>query len=98
MVFLMLVNANHDRNYFQDPLRVGFVPRTNRHLSFGRGAHMCPGAHIAKVETKVALRELCKRLEGYDYSVAEAWKPSWIMKGPESAVIRSRAANKHTLA
>jgi cytochrome P450 len=34
-------------------------------LSFGSGAHFCLGAHLARMEARVALTELFKRIKGY---------------------------------
>ena len=34
-------------------------------LSFGSGAHFCLGAHLARMEARVALTELFKRIRGY---------------------------------
>jgi cytochrome P450 len=34
-------------------------------MSFGSGAHFCLGAHLARMEARVALTELFKRIRGY---------------------------------
>ncbi|WP_046301879.1 cytochrome P450, partial [Mycobacterium sp. UM_Kg27] len=39
-------------------------------LSFGSGAHFCLGAHLARMEARVALDELFSRIS--DYQVDEA--------------------------
>ncbi|MDQ1551242.1 MAG: hypothetical protein QOD50_664, partial [Actinomycetota bacterium] len=43
-----------------------------RLLSFGSGAHFCLGAHLARMEARVALTELCKRIRGYEIDEANA--------------------------
>jgi cytochrome P450 len=43
-----------------------------RLLSFGSGAHFCLGAHLARMEARVALTELFKRIRGYEVDVANA--------------------------
>nr|MCW1957416.1 cytochrome P450 [Mycobacterium sp.] len=35
-------------------------------LSFGSGAHFCLGAHLARMEARVALTELFERIRGYE--------------------------------
>ena len=34
-------------------------------MSFGSGAHFCLGAHLARMEARVALTELFRRIRGY---------------------------------
>ena len=41
-------------------------------MSFGSGAHFCLGAHLARMEARVALTELFKRIRGYQVDEANA--------------------------
>lgn len=41
-------------------------------LSFGSGAHFCLGAHLARMEARVALTELFKRIRGFEVDEANA--------------------------
>jgi cytochrome P450 len=41
-------------------------------MSFGSGAHFCLGAHLARMESRVALAELFKRIRGYEVDEANA--------------------------
>ena len=41
-------------------------------LSFGSGAHFCLGAHLARMEARVALTELFKRIRGYEVDEVNA--------------------------
>ncbi len=61
---LMIVNggANRDPRKFADPST--FDPqRSNarQHISFGRGIHTCPGAPLARAESRVAIERLLDR-------------------------------------
>ena len=41
-------------------------------VSFGSGAHFCLGAHLARMEARVALTELLKSITGYDVDEANS--------------------------
>lgn len=64
-VFLMLGAANRDERAIDQPdtLDVGRSP--NPHLGFGFGAHFCLGASLARLETRVALEEMLKRVPDF---------------------------------
>ncbi|WP_432095749.1 cytochrome P450 [Streptomyces sp. bgisy100] len=53
--------ANHDERRYPDPAWV--APRRNApdHLSFGKGAHFCLGAALARTQIAVTLDELVRR-------------------------------------
>lgn len=56
-VILWIGSANRDPAQFTDP--DSFIPdRDPDHLSFGRGAHTCIGAPLARLEAPIALRTL----------------------------------------
>lgn len=61
---LMLGAANVDPKKFSDPLT--FRPDRNEgpHVSFGAGLHFCIGAPLARLELKLSLPILFKRLPG----------------------------------
>jgi cytochrome P450 len=66
-VVLWYVSGNRDETEFTDPdtFDVGRAP--NRHLSFGRGGpHLCLGAHLAKLEVRVVLAALARRIGRFD--------------------------------
>ncbi|MEX2255065.1 MAG: cytochrome P450 [Acidimicrobiia bacterium] len=65
-VLLVIGAANHDDREFGPTAEVFDVARRpERHLSFGYGAHFCLGAALARMETKVALEELHRRIPDY---------------------------------
>ena len=56
----------------------------SRHLAFGHGPHMCIGAELARVESRIALRELFGRFPSLHLAVAPAELqplPSFIANG-----------------
>ena len=50
--------ANYDERAFAEPAIFDIGRAPNRHLGFGYGNHFCLGAHLARLETKIALRNL----------------------------------------
>ncbi len=61
--------ANTDEREFTDALSVELDRAGNRHVAFGAGPHRCLGSHLARLELRVALEELHRRLP--DYRVAD---------------------------
>jgi cytochrome P450 len=58
-VALTYASANRDEAVFDDPDAFRLArPNIAEHLAFGRGPHFCAGAHLARLELRVALEEL----------------------------------------
>jgi cytochrome P450 len=62
--------ANRDPREFSEPDRCVLDRVTNRHLGFSAGAHRCLGANLARLQMKVALEEVLRRMP--DYQVDDA--------------------------
>jgi cytochrome P450 len=59
-----LVSGNRDEEVFDDPdtFDVGRTP--NKHMAFGPGGiHTCMGAHLARMEVRIAFEELLNRVD-----------------------------------
>lgn len=65
LVLLLLGAANTDDGEFEGATRVDFSRERNRHLAFGGGPHRCLGSHLARMELRVALEELHRRIPDY---------------------------------
>jgi methyl-branched lipid omega-hydroxylase len=60
---LYYCSANVDEAVFDDPYRFDITRDPNPHLGFGAaGPHFCLGAHLARLEISVLLRELLRRV------------------------------------
>jgi len=56
-----------DRQAFPDPLTVDFGRFSGKpsHWAFGAGPHICPGAHLARVELRIMLEEVLSALPNF---------------------------------
>ena len=61
MVMPLLASANRDELVFENPDEFKIERTPNRHLAFGFGPHTCPGAPLARMETRIALKNLLDR-------------------------------------
>jgi len=73
VLLLLPGSAHRDERVFEDPdeYRIG-RDIGSKLVSFGSGAHFCLGAHLARMEARVALAELFKRIRGYEVDEANA--------------------------
>jgi len=51
---------------FPDPDRYDLDRDTSKLVSFGSGRHFCMGAPMARMEARIGLAELVKRVASYD--------------------------------
>lgn len=73
VVLLLPGSAHRDERAFENPDQY-LIGREigSKLMSFGSGAHFCLGAHLARMEARVALTELFKRIRGYEVDEANA--------------------------
>jgi cytochrome P450 len=65
-VLVMLGSADTDPTEFGGDADLFNLHReSNRHLAFGGGPHRCLGSHLARLELRVALEELHRRIPDY---------------------------------
>lgn len=85
-LWVMFGSANRDGRVFPDPDH--FDP-TRENLSeavaFGRGAHFCIGAPLARLELRVLFEQLARRLARIDFApgLELRYEPSFILRGLE---------------
>jgi cytochrome P450 len=66
-VVLWYVSGNRDEAEFADPEAFDIGRAPNRHLSFGRGGpHLCLGAHLARLEIRILLAALTRRVTKFE--------------------------------
>jgi cytochrome P450 len=58
--------ANHDDRVFEDPELFDIHRKIERHVAFGFGIHLCIGAALARLESRIAFEELLRRYPNYE--------------------------------
>jgi cytochrome P450 len=90
-LFLWLAAANRDPEVFAEPDRFD-VRRSNadRHLAFGKGVHYCLGAHLGKLEARIALEEIMARWPGLRLVDGQVltFHPNISFRGPQRLRVR----------
>ena len=73
VLLLLPGSAHRDERVFENPDDY-VIGRDigSKLMSFGSGAHFCLGAHLARMEARVALAEWFKRIRGYDVDEANS--------------------------
>ncbi len=66
LVVVWLSAANRDPAQFDAPDSFRPERQPNRHLGFGQGPHMCLGAPLARMETRIAARAILERTGGIE--------------------------------
>jgi cytochrome P450 len=61
--------ANRDSAQFDDPSEIKLGRNPNRHLAFGLGNHRCIGSNIARLNFRISLEELLRRLDPFRLQV-----------------------------
>jgi cytochrome P450 len=90
-LLVMLSAANHDPSVFPDPTRFE-LDRANvkRHLSFGKGAHFCLGAQLARVQVQLVLETLVSQLPNLALTDAPlVFHPNVSFRGPTTLRLRT---------
>jgi cytochrome P450 len=86
------MSANRDEAIFDKPFVFDTARTPNRHIAFGFGAHVCLGASLARLELRVALEELMRRVASFAIAGPVAWVPNNRLLGLKSLPLRVRKA------
>ncbi len=66
MLLLPFPAANRDPEVFDRPDEVIIDRRQNRHFAFGVGIHRCLGSNLARMELRVGLQALLRRIPDFE--------------------------------
>lgn len=93
-ILLSHMAANRDGRRFEDPHHFDMNrPRAKEHLAFGRGAHTCIGAPLARKEVTISIERLLARMDnirldeafhGPDEARRFDYEPTYILRALKS--------------
>ncbi len=84
-LLLLVGSANRDEEVFFSPDSFDIQrPNAREHLSFGLGNHLCLGAPLARLETRVVFEELTRRRPGLSLTAEQSltFHPNISFRGP----------------
>jgi cytochrome P450 len=74
-VLIYWASANRDEDEFEDPDAFNLSRTKNRHIAFGAGPHRCAGSNLARLNLRVAVKELVERLHHVELVAPEDTLP-----------------------
>ena len=83
---LLIAAANRDADAFADPLQLDPERRDTGHLAFSGGIHFCLGAPLARLEGRVVVAELARRLVAPRLEDL-AYRENRVLRGPSRLVV-----------
>jgi cytochrome P450 len=87
-VCLFYASGNRDEEIFDEPFRFRIDREPNDHVGFGRGEHVCLGAHLARLELRTVFDQIRERLESFERTGKEERVRSSFVGGIKRAPIR----------
>ena len=90
---LWFVSGSRDDAVFENPHACQLDRTPNRHLAFGQGGiHVCLGMHLAKLEVRIAVEELIKRVDVFEAIEAPTWTRSNFICGVKKLNVHATRA------
>jgi cytochrome P450 family 144 len=81
--------ANRDPSQFDDPNSFRLDRSGGKgHISFGKGAHFCVGAALARLEARIVIGQLLERTTHFEAAETGRWLPSLLSRRLERLELR----------
>jgi cytochrome P450 len=90
-LMLCYASGNRDEEVFEDPFRFRADRGGSKHVSFGYGAHLCLGQHLAKMEMRILFEELLPHLKSVSLAGEPKNSEAVFVSGPKTLPIRFEA-------
>lgn len=80
-LILLWGTANQDPSHFDDANEFRLDRQGGKgHISFGKGAHFCVGAALARLEARIVIGALLKRTSRIEATETGRWLPSLLVR------------------
>ncbi len=87
-VVMLYSSANFDDEVFEQPLDFDITRAPNPHLAFGHGIHLCLGANLARLETKIFFEEFFRQFCGLELTGEPVFIRSNMVHGFKNMPVR----------
>jgi cytochrome P450 len=88
-VLFWFVSGNRDEEHFERPFEIDLLRSPNRHMAFGQGGpHVCLGMWLARLEVRLLLQELVKRVKSIEQAGEHAYLRSNFVGGIKKLPIK----------
>lgn len=87
-LMLCYASGNRDEDVFEAPDSFRIDRDPNNQISFGYGAHVCLGQHLARMEMRILFEELLPRLKSVSLDGTPDRGKYWFINGPKYLPIR----------
>jgi cytochrome P450 len=88
VLYVLQAAANRDPSRWREPLRFDILRPQKAHMGFGYGPHLCIGAWLARLETKVVVERLLELAPEYRIRDID-WGKAAVVRGPERGVVEA---------
>ena len=90
---LLYASANRDPERFENADQFDIARSPNRHIAFGRGAHLCLGNHLSRLDMEIMFLTLLRRTRSIELGTDEVeFKRGLSVRGPVALPLTLKAA------
>ena len=91
-VVLWFISANRDAEAIRDPYRIDLTRTPNPNMAFGQGGpHVCLGMWLARLEVRIVLQEVARRVREIEQTGRHAYLRSNFIHGIKKLPLRMAA-------
>lgn len=81
LVFVLSGATGRDPSRWEDPARFDVTRPPKTHFAFGYGIHLCLGAHLARLESRIGISRLLRKIPDFDV-VGVDYGSRFAVRGP----------------